>query len=144
MFWNYTNVQTLVGDSVVYVLPSIIATAFIRAQDGTFFLEYHRSRLVSYHPDNTFTLSTCGFDTKTTLARLNTFGPVKIQKRKGKLWLIPSVGLDFDDVPFYDGIRVTAFGVEVLPEDECEMESAGQDYDATEITRDNQIGKTFL
>lgn len=133
MFWSYEHVCASLDGSDCYVFRNLVGTAFVRGQDGDFHLEYHNSKLVTYHPDNTYTLDSCGFMTRTTKMRLNEFSPIKIVQRGG-LWQFDTSNGRQD---FFDGIRVDSYG-EIVEDEEDE------DRYAVEATVDNQIAKTYL
>lgn len=144
MFWSHTNVTTLMDGAAVYVLPSITATAFVRGEDGDIYLEYHGSRLVTYHADNTFTISHCNSFTATTKKRLCTFGPGYVVSLGGIWWHKPKLHSPyFELIRFNRNLRVEADGY--LVEEELETEEfCDLNEEAIEATLDNQIAKTFL
>jgi len=140
MHWSHTNVKRMMQTSErenAVVLGGAF-THFERGTGGNFCLCYQGSRLVTYHPDNTFTLSTNGYKTKTTKSRLNEYGPAKVFAKKG-IWFIETPD---GPVEFFDGIRVDAFGEPVDDEDYSELNPP--DSSGMEATTDNQIGKMFL
>ena len=106
MIWTYENVRRALNGDDERTFPNLTATRFVRGADGVFHLEYHGSRIVTYHPDGTYTLDTCGYATKTTKARIGKFGPCDVIQKKGEWFILNSSGL----TPLYDGVRVDAFG----------------------------------
>lgn len=131
MIWTYENVRRALNGDDERTFPNLAATRFVRGADGVFHLEYHGSRIVTYHPDGTYTLDTCGYKTRTTKARLRKFGPLNIRSKNGR-WILNSQG---GDLEFFDGIRVDYWGKVEVDEDD--------DRYATEMTVDNQIGKMY-
>jgi len=139
MVWNWETVAATLAGSDVYVRSGLAATAFIRIPDSTdLALTYHGSRLIVYHKDGTYTLSSCGFETATTKRRLSVFGPAPVVARDG-VWFLDIGGDDTILTRFFDGIRVESDGWPV-------QSFCPEDYDesATEITIDNQIAKEYL
>lgn len=91
MIWTYENVRRALNGDDERTFPNLAATRFVRGADGVFHLEYHGSRIVTYHPDGTYTLDTCGYKTRTTKARLRKFGPLNIRSKNGR-WILNSQG----------------------------------------------------
>lgn len=139
MFWNHTEVLRLLNGKDTHTITHQRGTVFVRGDNEDLILTYHGSKLVTYHQNNSFTLSGCGFRTKTTKARLTEYGPAKIYAGNGT-WMI-----DSDEGPrtFHDGMRTDPYGNPVDPEDWAEL-NPPDDLDPREETRDNQIFKTFL
>ena len=129
MFWSYDNVRVALGSENVFDIRNKVATAFVRGENGDIHLRYHCTNVITFHPDNTFTLSSGGFRTRTTLARLREFGPLNISQENGK-WILSSQEGEFE---FFDGIKVDPWGL--VPD---------IDEDGFELTLDNQIRKTYL
>ena len=137
MFWNHTHAARMLEDSDVYVFGDKVATCLVRGENGDIHLQYHQTRVVTFHDDNTFTLNSGGYLTSTTKRRINEYGPCHVYQRKGE-WFIRT-GKE-EDLEFYDGIRVDSFGD---PVEESIFPNIRDKY-ATEITVDNQIRKTHL
>jgi hypothetical protein len=130
--------MTMLGGNPVYQFPDLASTCLIPGTDGDIHLRYHETNVVTFHPDNTFTLNTGGYETRTTKARINQFGPVKVYSREGTWFLDAPEG----PVEFADGIRVDSFGEPV--DDSAEFSQYPTDEYAVEVTIDNQIGKMYL
>ena len=113
MLWTYENVRRCLNGDDEFVFHNLASTRFVRGADGVFHLEYHGSRIVTYHPDNTFTVDTCGYATKTTKARINEFSPVVVVQKRGMLYLVNG---ENENIEFFDGMRVDAFGFPVEDE----------------------------
>ncbi len=109
MIWTYENVRRALNGDDERTFPNLAATRFTRGEDGVFHLEYHGSRIVTYHPDGTYTLDTCGYATKTTKDRINEFSPAVIFHKKGTLYLAGEHD-GKDNIEFFDGMRVDDFG----------------------------------
>lgn len=77
---------------------------------GNIELKLHGSAIVIYQPDGAIVLDTCGWPTRTTIDRLNTFGPrgwvVSSDKKKLVIWERAS-GYQASKMPFLDGCTFT-------------------------------------
>lgn len=151
MFWNHVNVGRCLNSKAVFVFKNLVKTCFVEGKNGDYYLTYHGSKIITYHPDNSFTLSSCGFRTKTTKHRLNEFGPVKVFQKNNDWFIKTPTG----SVIFFDGIRVDSFGNiwedqiccedfdGIIQDDELGIWTDRDEY-AQEMTIDNQIEKTYL
>lgn len=73
----------------------------------------HSTDVVTYHPDNTVTLATGGWQTVTTKDRINAYAPFRVWSERGR-WMVcarPMFGESSRTAPFLDGGRVTMAGV---------------------------------
>jgi hypothetical protein len=104
------------------------------------------TNVVTIHPDNTFTLRTDGHKTSTTKRRMNMIMrefDLSVYQEKGE-WFVWNYKTE-ETWEFYEGIRFSACGEYVDPEDYEHLNPDGEwPYDPTEMTVDNQIHKTFL
>lgn len=138
MFWSHTHAMVTLGDNPVYQFPDLVKTYLVPGTDGDIHLRYHETNVVTFHPDNTFTLNTGGYKTQTTKQRISEFGPTPVFQRNGE-WFIAGPK---DYIEFFDGIRVDSFGSPV--DDSDEFSEYPTDEYAVEVTIDNQIGKMYL
>lgn len=145
MLWNHTNAATMVLIDGSYKFPSIRNTFLVRGEDGDIHLRYVDTNVVTIHADNTFTLRTDGHETPTTKRRMNMIMrgfDLSVYQEKGE-WFVWNYKTE-EKWEFYEGIRFSADGDIVDPED---YEHLNPDEDwpySVEMTVDNQINKTFL
>ena len=138
MFMSYEDAAAKLNNRGLHSFASIIATHLTKGDNGEIHLVYHGTILVTYHMDNTFSLFSGGFKTKTTKARLCQFAPGSVVQSAGE-WFVFS--RDGESVGFFEGIRIDALGEEVNPQD---YEELNPGWDLHEATIDNQIRKMFL
>jgi hypothetical protein len=138
MFWSHTEALTMLNEHGIHPFTSMVATHLAAGDDGEIHLVFHGTRVVTYHPDNTFSLMSGGQKTKTTKARLCEFGPGDVVQRAGE-WFV--VSEDGESVGFFEGIRVDSSGEVVDPDDYDELNPS---WDPREETLDNQIGKMYF
>jgi hypothetical protein len=132
---THTDCLTLCNreDSGVFHYPGIVDTEIRLLDDDDYGLFYRGTCLITFHSDNSITLFTKGWRTKTTKHRLSTFGPCNIFQRDN-VWYLHTVA---GDVKFEDGMRVNPWGQPWMEFDET-------DPYAMEATLDNQIFKECL
>ena len=79
--------------------------------DGSFEIKLHGHPIITIHP-NHVTLNSCGYRTRTTKERMKTFAPegINVIQRNYK-WYVTLPSSDeilniYEEVPFYDGIKI--------------------------------------
>jgi hypothetical protein len=83
---------------------------YLYRSDDLFCVKLHNTDVITIHDDNTQTLHSGGYVTKTTKDRLNTFSYASIFQKRG-LWFIEQ---GEEQVAFFDGVKLNMFG-EVVP-----------------------------
>lgn len=74
---------------------------------GAIAIVYRGTSVVTYRPDGTAVLQSRGWRTRTTLARMNQYGPVPVFQHRHE-WYVQ--GATFDErIDYHDGMRVGAF-----------------------------------
>lgn len=79
---------------------------YLYRRDDVFCVKLHNTDVITIHGDNTQTLDSGGYFSKTTKDRLNTFSNASIFQKRG-LWFIEQDGAE---VAFFDGAKVDGFG----------------------------------
>lgn len=69
--------------------------------DGSVGIVLHNTRVVTIHPDNTYTLNSGGWHTSTTKDRINKYSPARVYQSKFE-WFVGAVG--DGKVRFFDGM----------------------------------------
>mgnify|MGYP003140959246 FL=1 len=90
-----------------------------RGQDIAVML--HETDIVIFHPNNTFTLNSGGYRTRTTKARMNSFSPVNLNQVNG-VWYI-------DKFLFEDGMKVNSKGAPINGKNPAEFEKSKRKID---------------
>lgn len=75
-------------------------TYLVRMDDGSVVVLFHSTPILRYRADDTCVVSSGGYRTVTTKARLNDYGPVLLWAKKGAWWW----GLDGMEMQFRDGV----------------------------------------
>ena len=83
---------------------------YLYRSDDVFRVKLHNTDIVTINSDNTQTLNSGGYLTKTTKDRLNTFSYASISQKRG-LWFIQQGDTE---VAFFDGVKLNLFG-EIVP-----------------------------
>jgi hypothetical protein len=78
------------------------STRLVQHVDG-FGILYHNTSVVVIHPNNTYTLNTGGYFTKTTKERINLYSPASLSQRK-YIWYLG------EGTAYSDGMRVNSKG----------------------------------
>lgn len=80
-------------------------------QDGVA-VKFHKTNIVTIHRDNTYTLNSGGWHSRTTKNRINEFSPARLGQDKGEWYLYVGRGAGWSKkrIPFHDGIRINANG----------------------------------
>jgi hypothetical protein len=81
-------------------------TAAVSEDDKSISVVYYATKIVTAHPDGTFTLRTGGHRTVTTKERINQWSPAKVYAER-KVWYVDNGG---NPVPFVEGMRVDSKG----------------------------------
>ncbi len=116
MEWNYNTVNEFLDKDSFKVLPELDATHFLRGthKSGDIYLYIYGTKIIAYHPDNTFTLYHGGFQTRLIQNRLTTFGPAEVISQGGNWYLHTKTR----DLPlgflFRDGMKVDSCGYPII------------------------------
>ena len=81
-------------------------TRLFKTADG-YAIRFYDTDIIRIHPDNTYTLATGGYYTRTTKCRINEFAPVRVYQ-KNKLWYLSTNSL------FYEHVRVDSEGKPII------------------------------
>jgi len=109
---TYDQFAAFLGSRAQRTMPSIKATIVRRLDAFSIAVRYHHTDVVIAHFDGTFTLTSGGYMTATTKARINDFSSARVRQLRGA-WL---VRYGVTELPFYDGIRVNQHG-DVIPDE---------------------------
>lgn len=105
-------------------------TYLVRRDNGDFAVKLHDTDVVTYHADGTITLSTGGWQTVTTKARINEYSHAGISQRQG-VWYMSDGSL------YRDGLVIKANGEPVAPITTTEQN--GYEAKLKEIKKDAKI-----
>ena len=101
---SYENLDRILGKKDEKKIGN--NTVLRRTMDGKIAIKYHYTDIVTVSKLDNITLDTGGWETSTTLGRLNQLVPVSIFKRKGKVYVKAKNGT-FD---YHDGMVITPNG----------------------------------
>jgi hypothetical protein len=87
---------------------------YLYRSDNVFCVKLHNTDVITIHDDNTQTLRSGDYLTKTTKDRLNNFSFAQLFQERG-LWFLQQ---ESNKIPFFEGIRVNLFGEVVSSEKE--------------------------
>lgn len=87
----------------------------LNATSGTIDIILYRTCVVRITPRNTYVLHMDGFQTRTTIARIEQFSPARIATRKGTAVIFPDGDVRKEPVPFVEGMEVDAHGMILAP-----------------------------
>lgn len=139
MRWTHTDAKTMVERSggEFWEVPYIEDTEICKGDNGDYHLVYSGFKLITYHPDNTFTLRTKGWRTDIVKSRLSEYGPCDVFQRDNEWYLYNAE----EPVKFAEDMVVDSFGV---PTDEWLTKKIDEEFDQTHITVDTHIYKMYL
>jgi hypothetical protein len=98
---TYANCQEILAKRDSKKLAN---NTYLYRSDNVFRVKLHNTDVITIHDDNTQTLQSGGYLTKTTKDRLNSFSFASIFQKRG-LWFFNN-----SEAAFYDGVKVNMFG----------------------------------
>lgn len=117
---TYTEAEKLLGVSQIRKLAHATWLERVQHPDGetayakgvTYAVRYHETRIIQIHPDDTYTLTTGGWWTAMTKARMQQYAPVRLAPVGGLWYFQRSPEWSEYSYPslFYDGVRIDANG----------------------------------